>query len=307
MASSDAAIDSSLLSKAYTRNGPLAVADLTLRVEAGCVFGFLGPNGAGKTTVLKMLLGLTAPSSGRASLFGVPIGTPKSRRRIGYLPELFRYPAWLSARETLAFHAPLAGVIRSARDAEIERTLALVGLKNTGNRHVGAFSKGMQQRLGLGIALLGDPRLVFLDEPTSALDPVGRVDVRDIIRTLKEAGTTVFINSHLLTEVERICDRVAFFRSGSVIAEGSIADVVRAPGGVSIRTDGADDADITRALRPFGVPEFVSGEIRLAEIDSDRVPDVVAALVAAGIRIREVRSTTYSLEERFLELMSPAC
>ncbi len=307
MASSDAAIDSSSLTKAYARNGPLAVADLTLRVEAGCVFGFLGPNGAGKTTVLKMLLGLTAPSSGRASLFGTPIGTPASRRRVGYLPELFRYSGWLSARETLAFHASLAGVARAARDAEIERTIALVGLSHAGNRRVAAFSKGMQQRLGLGVALLGNPRLVFLDEPTSALDPVGRSDVRDIVRALRDAGTTVFINSHLLTEVERICDRVAFFRSGSIIAEGSIADVVRAPGGVSIRTENADGAIVTRALRPFGNAELVSGEIRLKDLDSDRVPDVVAALVSAGIRVREVRSTTYSLEERFLELMSSEC
>jgi ABC-2 type transport system ATP-binding protein len=307
MASSDAAIDSSSLTKAYARNGPLAVADLTLRVEAGCVFGFLGPNGAGKTTVLKMLLGLTTPSSGRASLFGTPIGIPASRRGVGYLPELFRYPAWLSARETLALQASLANVVRSVRDAEIERVLALVGLGNAGNRRVGTFSKGMQQRLGLGVALLGSPRLVFLDEPTSALDPVGRADVRDIVGTLRDAGTTVFINSHLLTEVERICDRVAFFRNGNIIAEGSIADVVRAPSGVSIRTDGADDAIVARALRPFGNAEFVSGEIRLAELDSERVPDVVAALVSAGIRVRDVRSTTYSLEERFLELMSSAC
>jgi ABC-2 type transport system ATP-binding protein len=307
MASSDAAIDSSSLTKAYARNGPLAVADLTLRVDAGCVFGFLGPNGAGKTTVLKMLLGLTAPSSGRASLFGTPIGTPSSRRRVGYLPELFRYSGWLNARETLAFHASLAGVARAARDAEIERTIALVGLSHVGNRRVGAFSKGMQQRLGLGVALLGNPRLVFLDEPASALDPVGRSDVRDIVRALRDAGTTIFINSHLLTEVERICDRVAFFRNGSVIAQGSIADVVRAPGGESIRTDDADDAIVVRALRPFGKADFVSGEIRLKELDADRVPDVVAALVSAGVRIREVRSTTYSLEERFLELMSPAC
>jgi ABC-2 type transport system ATP-binding protein len=155
--------------------------------------------------------------------------------------------------------------------------------------------------------LLGNPRLVFLDEPASALDPVGRSDVRDIVRALRDAGTTIFINSHLLTEVERICDRVAFFRNGSVIAQGSIADVVRAPGGESIRTDDADDAIVVRALRPFGKADFVSGEIRLKELDADRVPDVVAALVSAGVRIREVRSTTYSLEERFLELMSPAC
>jgi ABC-2 type transport system ATP-binding protein len=307
MASSDAAIDSSRLTKAYTRSGPFAVADLTLRVDAGCIFGFLGPNGAGKTTVLKMLLGLTAPSSGRASLFGAPIGTPASRRRVGYLPELFRYSGWLNARETLAFHASLAGVARAARDAEIERTLTLVGLSHAGNRRVAAFSKGMQQRLGLGVALLGNPRLVFLDEPTSALDPVGRSDVRDIVRTLRDGGTTVFINSHLLTEVERICDRVAFFRNGSIIAEGSIADVVRPPSGVSIRTDGADNALVTRALHPFGIPEFISGEVRLADLDPDRVPDVVVALVSAGVRVCEVRSTIYSLEERFLELMSSAC
>jgi ABC-2 type transport system ATP-binding protein len=307
MASSDPAIESTRLTKAYARNGPLAVSDLTLRVETGCVFGFLGPNGAGKTTVLKMLLGLTAPSSGKASMFGESIGLARSRRGVGYLPELFRYPAWLSARETLALHASLANVVACVRNAEIERVLALVGLGHAGNRRVGTFSKGMQQRLGLGVALLGSPRLVFLDEPTSALDPVGRADVRDIVGTLRDAGTTVFINSHLLTEVERICDRVAFFRDGNIIAEGSIADVVRSPSGVSIRTDGADEAIVMRALRPFGNAEFVSGEIRLADLDSARVPDVVAALVSAGIRVREVRSTTYSLEERFLELMSSAC
>ncbi|HEY3674616.1 MAG TPA: ABC transporter ATP-binding protein [Candidatus Tumulicola sp.] len=300
---SKAAIDSRRLTKAYRSNDPPAVVDLTLTIEPGCVFGFLGPNGAGKTTVLKMLLGLTRPSSGDALLFGRSIRLPRARERVGYLPELFRYPPWLTPREVLDYHAALAAVPRDTRAAEIERVLSLVGLTSRAGDRTGTFSKGMQQRLGLAVALLGHPRLVFLDEPTSALDPVGRVDVRDIVRSLRERSTTVFINSHLLTEVEQLCDRVAFFRKGRIVADGPIDGIVGSSRGVRIKLDAHANGVATEALRPFGEALIHGDTIALSDIAAARVPDAVAALVANGMRIREVTPLSRTLEQRFLELM----
>ena len=201
------AIETRGLRKAYGRT--VALESLDIRVEAGEVFGFLGPNGAGKTTAVKLLLGLTRPTAGGGTVLGAPLGDLDTRRRIGYLPELFRYQAWLTAREVLALHASLAGLERSRRTAEIERVLGARGPRRPRRRPDGGFSKGMQQRLGLATALLGDPALVILDEPTSALDPVGRDDVRAIIREAQARGSAVLLNSHLLGEVERLCDRVA--------------------------------------------------------------------------------------------------
>jgi ABC-2 type transport system ATP-binding protein len=304
MPSNNAAIDSCQLTKAYRSKGPLAVADLTLQIEPGCIFGFLGPNGAGKSTVLKMLLGLTQPSSGAAFLFGRSIRSVRARLGVGYLPELFRYPPWLSAREVLSFHSALAGVARTDRAGEVERVLALVGLSQRAAERVETFSKGMQQRLGIAVALLGRPRLVFLDEPTSALDPVGRVDVREILRTLRDSGTTVFINSHLLTEVEQICDRVAFFRSGRIVAEGSISDIIGTQAGVRVRIGAVDAARLQGVVRPFGNAEFAAGTLSLEDVRTEQVPEVVAALAAAGVPVYEVTPFARTLEERFLELMA---
>ncbi|HXM07501.1 MAG TPA: ABC transporter ATP-binding protein [Candidatus Acidoferrum sp.] len=307
MHSNKAAIDSLQLTKAYRSNDPPAVADLTLKIEAGCVFGFLGPNGAGKTTVLKMLLGLTRPSSGKALLFGRPIDRPHSRERVGYLPELFRYPPWLTPREVLDYHAALAGVPHAGRMTEIERVLSMVGLASRAADRTGTFSKGMQQRLGLAVALLGHPRLVFLDEPTSALDPLGRVDVRDIVRGLRDESTTVFINSHLLTEVEQLCDRVAFFRKGRIVADGSIDGIVGSSRGVRIKLDTQANGVATNALRAFGQVRIDGDTIALSEITTAQVPDAVAALVARGMRIRAVIPLSRTLEQRFLELMDDKC
>jgi ABC-2 type transport system ATP-binding protein len=305
--SSNAAVDARGLAKAYRNNGPPAVADLTLAIEPGTVFGFLGPNGAGKTTVLKMLLGLTRPSSGEAYLFGRSIGHPKARERVGYLPELFGYPSWLTPREVLRFHASLAGVESNSRAEEIERVLQLVGIAARGNDRTGTFSKGMQQRLGLAVALLGRPRLIFLDEPTSALDPVGRVDVRDIVRGLRDASTTIFINSHLLTEVEQLCDRVAFFKQGRVVTEGSIDSIVGASQGVRIRFAGSANGAASQALQPFGEVSILDDIIEIVGAGPDCVPEIVARLVATGTRIREVTPLARTLEQRFLEIMDERC
>src|SRR6266851_2700153 len=201
-----------------------------MSIPAGDVFGFLGPNGAGKTTAVKLLLGLAQPSAGEGWVLGAPLSDRAAHRRarqgVGYLPELFRYQHWLSAREVLRVHCELIGLDRAGWDTEIKDALGIVGLADRADDRVGGYSKGMQQRLGLGVALLGRPALVLLDEPTSALDPVGRHDVREVIRALKSRGTTVFLNSHLLTEVEQISDRLAVVDPGRVIATGTMAQIL---------------------------------------------------------------------------------
>jgi len=211
----------------------VALAGLSMTVPRGEVFGFLGPNGAGKTTSVKLLLGLLRPTSGEAWLLGRPIGDLQTRRRIGYLPELFRYQGWLSAHEVLALHCELAPLPRASWKDEITSALETVGLTERANDRVSTFSKGMQQRLGLAAALVGEPELVFLDEPTSALDPVGRHDVREIIRGLASRGTAVFLNSHLLSEVEQVCDRVAVVDHGRVIAQGTPRELKHSSAGTT--------------------------------------------------------------------------
>ena len=279
----------------------VALNDLSLAVDQG-VFGFLGPNGAGKTTAVKVLLGLARPTSGSGSLAGAPFGSKASLGRIGYLPELFRYQSWLTAREVLALHCRLAGIERSRWPAEIDRTLATVGLHDRGTGRVGTFSKGMQQRLGLGVALLGDPAVVLLDEPTSALDPVGRHDVREIIRALRERGAVVFLNSHLLSEVEQVCDAVAIVDRGRVVAQGDLGQLLRTAS-VRIRATGVS-ADARAAMARFGdVDHSDDGTVLIRGIERERVPDLVSAIVATGARVYAVEPQHESLEERFLSLL----
>jgi ABC-2 type transport system ATP-binding protein len=292
------AIETHGLRKTYGRT--VALDHLDLRVEPGEVFGFLGPNGAGKTTAVKLLLGLARPSAGDALVLGRPPGDLGARRRLGYLPELFRYQPWLTGREVLRLHCELAGLPRPGRAAEVGRVLELVGLAGRGDDRVSGYSKGMQQRLGIATALLGDPALVFLDEPTSALDPLGRDDVRGIIRAARERGTSVFLNSHLLTEVERLCDRVAIVHRGRVVAAGTLQDLLGEPE-VRLRVTGLTDAVVR--LGRFG-PVVVEGEwLTIRPLDPGRVHEAVAAIVAAGGQVHVVDPARRSLEEVFLGLV----
>src|SRR5918992_1216806 len=197
----------------------VAVADLSLRVGAGEIFGFLGPNGAGKTTSIKMLLALVEPTAGRGRVLGAPLGDRAARAHIGFLPEHFRFHETLTARELLRFHGRLYGLRGADLDARIDRLLTRVDLVDAADRPLRGYSKGMAQRVGLAQALLNEPQLVFLDEPTSGLDPLGRLLVRSIIDELRADQVTVFLNSHLLGEVEMTCDRVAFVKRGRVVAE----------------------------------------------------------------------------------------
>ena len=279
----------------------VALAGLSLTVGRGEVFGFLGPNGAGKTTAVKLLVGLSRPTSGDGRLLGAPLGDRETRRRIGYLPELFRYQPWLTGREVLELHCDLARIERDRWAAEVASAIHLVGLDGRGESRVGTYSKGMQQRLGLGAALLGSPELVLLDEPTSALDPVGRQDVRRIIFDLRERGTTVFLNSHLLGEVERVCDRVAIVDHGRVIASQTMPELL-AGRAVRLHVTGLGDGD-RAALGSFGRLALDGAWISVAGIEADRVPDLVAAIVGRGGRVHAVLPGRESLEERFFELL----
>ena len=298
-------IDTEGLAKRFGQTD--ALIDLTMRIEPGEVFGFLGPNGAGKTTAVKLLLGLARPTGGHGTVLGAPLGDRVARRRIGYLPEQFRYQPWLRAREVLELHGRLIGgdVDRSAR--AIDAILDDVGLLDRANDAVGGFSKGMQQRLGLGVALLGAPALVLLDEPTSALDPVGRADVRSIIRRARDAGSTIFLNSHLLTEVERVCDRVAIIDHGGVVASGRLDDLL---GESYVRIRATDlPKTATASLDRFGrVVASDDGWLSIAGIDRDTIPDVVATIVGAGGRVHAVDAGRATLEDRYMELVggSPA-
>jgi len=279
----------------------VALAGLSMTVPRGEVFGFLGPNGAGKTTAVKLLLGLLKPSSGEGWLLGRPVGDLRTRSRIGYLPELFRYQGWLSAAEVLALHCELAPLPRSSWKDEINATLETVGLSDRANDRVSTFSKGMQQRLGLGAALLGEPELVFLDEPTSALDPVGRHDVREIIRGLASRGTAVFLNSHLLSEVEQVCDRVAVVDHGRVIASGTMDELLSGTA-VKVRVSGLDGSARTK-LATFGPLDDEGEHLTFTKLDIERVPELVSTIVALGGRVYEVSPRHQTLEDRFLQLL----
>ena len=295
----DAAIRTVGLSKRYGQT--VALDGLDLEVPRGEVFGFLGPNGAGKTTTVKLLLGLAYPASGQGWLLGAPLGDRRARVHVGYLPELFRYQPWLTAREVLGLHCRLAALDRARWTEAVDSALAAVGLADRGDDRVGGFSKGMQQRLGLGVALLGPPDLVILDEPTSALDPVGRQDVRRIIRELRDRGTTVFLNSHLLTEVERVCDRVAVVDHGRVVATGTLPELL---GGstVALRATGLS-AGAVAGLGRFGRVSLDGDRLEVEGIAPDEVPDLVAEVVRLGARVHAVEPLQQTLEDRFLALV----
>jgi ABC-2 type transport system ATP-binding protein len=275
---------------------------VSFTVERGEVVGLLGPNGAGKTTVIKMLLGLVRPDAGEVLLLGLPGRDPRARERVGYLPELFRYQPWLSAAEVLTLHVRLAGARVPA--AEQREALALVGLADRAADRVGGFSKGMQQRLGLAVALVARPELVVLDEPTSALDPLGRADVRDLVLRLKAQGVAVLLNSHLIGEVERVCDRVVILDRGQVAAAGTLAELLGRRelrlrlGGVTAAAEArlAATGSLARSGEEFTVA-------LPADDDGAAVPDLVADLVALGVRVHAVEPARISLEERLLGIL----
>jgi ABC-2 type transport system ATP-binding protein len=301
MSTSVAAIETHHLRKAFGEK--VAVEDLTLTVEKGEVFGFLGPNGAGKTTSVKMLLTLTAPTSGEGFLFGASLADPLVRRRVGFLPEHFRFHDWLKASEFLQLHADLYHMPRDLAHQRIGELLELVGLTQHAEKKLHEFSKGMLQRIGLAQALLNQPDLVILDEPTSGLDPVGRRLVRDIIRDLRQRGTTVFLNSHLLSEVEITCDRVAFIKHGQVIRISSLEDLVEGELSVEIRARGLSPQVLT-GLTSWSKNVRQDGEhLALTIYKEEDLPVINRYLVEQGVEVYALRPQHVSLEDLFIQIV----
>jgi ABC-2 type transport system ATP-binding protein len=293
------AVETIELRKVFGDNA--AVKGLTLQIQQGEVFGFLGPNGAGKTTSIKMLVGLITPTSGKASLLGAPLGDRATRAKIGFLPEHFRFQDWLTAREFLTLHGQLFGMERRRLTLRIDELLERVGLTDFRDKPLVTFSKGMLQRIGLAQALLNQPVLVFLDEPTSGLDPVGRILVRDIIRELRQQGTCVFLNSHLLSEIEVTCDRVAFISHGEVVRVLELASLNNGRITAAIRVSGLS-SKAAKGLSALAEDIHLEGEhLTLTVKDEALLPEVNRYLVEHKAAVYEITPKRVSLEELFIE------
>ncbi|HEV2382871.1 MAG TPA: ABC transporter ATP-binding protein [Terriglobia bacterium] len=299
--STDFAIQTRSLRKVFGQK--VAVEGLTLEVHRGEIFGFLGPNGAGKSTSVKMLLGLVAPTAGAADVLGSPVGDVEVRRRIGFLPEHFRFYDWLSAEELLSVHGRLYGMPPARLRDRIATLLELVGLSHHRRQKVREFSKGMLQRIGLAQALLNEPDLVILDEPTSGLDPGGRRLVRDIIRGERERGCTVLLNSHLLGEVEITCDRVAFIKHGRVLDSRRLDTLAAGETRVRLRADKLSGATL-QGLARWTTSINPNGErIMLTVSSNDVLPEIARYLVQSGADLYELTPERKSLEDLFLEIV----
>lgn len=281
----------------------VAVDTLTLSVVRGEVFGFLGPNGAGKTTTVKMLLGLAHPTAGQARILGRPAGDPAVMARVGFLPEHFRFHPWLTAADFLDLHGRLYGMSADRRRERVPLLLERVGLADRATTRLSHFSKGMSQRIGLAQALLNEPDLVFLDEPTSGLDPLGRREVRDLIRDLRNAGVTVFLNSHLLSEVEITCDRVAIIKQGQVVRIGTLDELTGGAVEVEVRAGGLTP-ELRAGLERWGRLAWADGaRLTLTVGDEEVLPAVAGWLVEGGARLYSLSPRRLSLEELFVQIM----
>lgn len=297
----DPVIETVHLRKEY--GAKVAVEDLTLRVPRGEVFGFLGPNGAGKSTTVKMLLGLVWPTAGELTVFGQAPRDPQVRARIGFLPEHFRFHEWLRAGEFLMFHGRLYGIPPQTLRQRIPELLEQVGLADSAQTRLSEFSKGMLQRIGLAQAMLNEPELIFLDEPTSGLDPLGLRLVRDIIRRLKAAGTTIFLNSHLLSEVEVTCDRVAFIKNGRVVQTDRMADLLQRTTRVVLRAAPMTPG-LVEALSAQGSQVMANGaQVSLLVEDEEALPALVQTVLHHGARLYELSPRRASLEEIFVDII----
>ena len=292
------------LGKTYRKglfgSGFRALEDVSLEVQPGRVFGLLGPNGAGKTTLIKILLGLASPTSGRAFLFGEPAGAPRLRRRIGYLPEAHRLPGYLTGRQVIELFGMLSGRERSFLRQRIDPLLERLDMSQAADRKVKEYSKGMQQRIGLAQAMAHEPDLVFLDEPTDGVDPVGRAAIRGMVEELKRRGTTIFINSHLLLEVERMCDRIVIMDKGRIVREGTIDELTPRTGRVRFELSPNPD-NLAELLEGLGAGLDQNDRGFELHIGPDELDRIVDRLRAAGISIRSLVQGRIDLEQAFIE------
>lgn len=303
-----AAIETIGLEKTYTvgfwRKRPRrALKPLNLTVEEGEVFGYLGPNGAGKTTTLKLLMGLMSPSGGSAQILGMDISDPRVKAQIGFLPEHPYFYDYLTAGELLQYYAQLSGVPAAERKRRTESALDRVGIADAADLQLRKFSKGMLQRVGIAQAILHDPKVIFLDEPMSGLDPIGRREVRDLIEGLKHEGKTIFFSTHILSDAEALCDRVAILNHGELRGVGVIADLTSAvQGKVEVVWQG--DA-VPASLRALGAECHVTTDMVRAVLPEDKLDAVIEALRRANLRLISVTPVRATLEQYFVERLSP--
>jgi ABC-2 type transport system ATP-binding protein len=283
--------------------GKVAVRDLTLTVRRGEIFGFLGPNGAGKSTSIKMLLGLAKPTSGEAFVLGVPSGDVEVRRKIGFLPENFRFYEWLTPAELLHLHGRLCGVSAGKLAERVPALIDLVGLTPHIDKRLQNFSKGMLQRIGLAQALIHDPDIIFLDEPTSGLDPLGRRMVRDIIRAQRDRGATVFLNSHLLSEIEITCDHVVFIREGEVVTSRDMREQQEEAVRVEVRARKLTQQCITGLSQWSDSVQVDEERLTMTTPSRETLPEILRYLVGAGADVYQFTPQRLSLEDLFMKIM----
>ncbi len=281
-----------------------ALAGVNLSVDKGEIFGLLGPNGAGKTTLVKILLGICYSSGGGARLFGHSVRRSASRASVGYLPENHKYPTFLKGRHVMRYYAALSGMTGGSRNRRIDELLEMVRMKEWANTKMGKYSKGMQQRVGMAVAMVANPDLLVLDEPTDGVDPIGRKEIRDILLELKSEGKTIFLNSHLLSEVELVCDRIAILNKGKVVTEGTVDDLTDMGNAYALELQEPPPGlrDILRG-KGISVRDGGDDEILVDVLDLPSLNAVIDHVRSQGILIRSIRRKRLSLEEMFIDVI----
>lgn len=281
-----------------------ALNDFTFKVEQGEIFGLLGPNGAGKTTLIKILLAITFPTNGSAKLFGTDVKNHKAKTRVGYLPENHKFPSYLTGEQVLSYYGQLSGM-KTGTDMtkRIDEMLGLMNLTQWRKTKIKKYSKGMMQKLGLAQSMLSDPDLIFLDEPTDGVDPIGRKEIRDILARIKSRGKTIFLNSHLLSEVEMICDRVAILNKGDLIKEGNVEDLTKTENIFEVHTVEPIAMDIKQKL--LAVDQYAGiGEKEInTETGISNLNKIIDVLRSSNISIQSVNQKTNTLEELFINVI----
>jgi ABC-2 type transport system ATP-binding protein len=286
-------------------SGVHALQGVSISVGHGEIYSLLGPNGAGKTTFIKCLLGIVFPTSGTGNILGYPLGAIKAKERIGYLPENHRYPLHLTGEQVLSYFGKLSGVASPTLEKRIDETLDIVGMKEWRNTRVRKYSKGMMQRIGLAQALINDPNLIILDEPTDGVDPVGRKEIREVLVRLRDSGKTIFLNSHLLSEVERISDRVAIMQSGKMITEGTVHDLTLSKNQYELKVSAHDGLSLPSILKDAVLREQ-DGQCDVAFGSLQELNAAIDSLRANNILIESLVPKRTSLEDIFIKLIGSA-
>jgi len=297
------ALDTQDLTKRFNRGKITALEDVTLSVKEGVIFGLLGPNGAGKTTLIKIVLGILFPTSGSATVLERPINDIRTKEKIGYLPENHRYPDFLKGGEVLDYFARLSAVEKNRLERNKAELLKLVNLEKWENTKIKKYSKGMQQRLGLAQAMMNDPHILFLDEPTDGVDPIGRKEIREVLLHFKEEGKTIFLNSHLLSEVEMICDEVAILDNGRLIRRGTVEELTSPTKTFRIQTSKVTK-NLLNGLKPHTIEmDQQNSAIRVTVASQKKLNAIIDHLRGNDIDIKGVVPHKQSLEESFIEIL----